>query len=105
MPAGKTAKSGADGDGGGGGVKTVKRGKNTTNNNNDEQSDKGNITNPNNPAHRTTFRPPWVKEEKNSTQAAPWTLNKRGSRDINAEDGPVGKITNSRINYLQDVSF
>lgn len=95
MPAGKTVKNdgATDGDGGGGGggdVKAVKRNNSTTNNNSNNDN-KADIKNPNNPAHRTTFRPPWVKEEKNSTQAAPWTLNKRGSRDINAEDGPVGK--------------
>lgn len=73
MPAGKAAKKDADGGGGGG-----------------KSNNKENATNPNNPAHRTTFRPPWVKEEKNASQTAPWTLNKRGSR-CETDEGPVGK--------------
>lgn len=113
MPAGKTTKKSAnnDGGGGGGGTGTTKVAKkvaknddtnvkanasaNNTNNSNDNNdnnsSGKANITNPNNPAHRTTFRPPWVKEGQNSTTVAPWTLNKRGSRDI-TEDGPIGTL-------------
>lgn len=36
-----------------------------------------------NPAQRTTFRPPWVKEGPNPlpTPTAPWTLNKINRRD------------------------
>lgn len=36
----------------------------------------------NNPVKRTTFRPPWVKEDPNpkATPAAPWTLSKTPAR-------------------------
>lgn len=72
--------------------------------NNDGGDAKTNIDNPSNPAHRTTFRPPWVKDGPKAlpTPTAPWVgMNKRGSRDVNAgDDAPIGKYETKTVRQL-----
>lgn len=59
-----------------------------------KESDSGNSSNA---AHRTTFRPPWVKDGPNPlpTPTAPWTLNKTNRRDSNTDStsdyNPLGE--------------
>ncbi|KAJ8916616.1 hypothetical protein NQ315_000261, partial [Exocentrus adspersus] len=69
-----------------------------------KESDTGGGGNSSNAAHRTTFRPPWVKEGPNPlpTPAAPWTLNKSNRRESNTDSAteynPLAEVQLRRTN-------